>query len=133
MTEIYKDKVRYSEVDKMGRAYNAHYLTWFELGRTDLFTKKGLPYSEIENVKGLFLPVRESYVRYKIPLLYNEDYSVHTKCMIIDRFRIRFDYTLRNSKDRVSALGHTIHVFIDENSNMIEIPDFFKAAIYSEA
>jgi acyl-CoA thioester hydrolase len=126
---IYEDKVRYSEVDKMGRAYNAHYLTWFELGRTDYFRKKNLNYSEIEEKRGLFLPVRESYVKYKIPLFYDEYYCVYTKCCLIDKYRIRFDYSIKNSQKRLCSTGFTVHVFIDSKSSMIEVPDFFLKAL----
>ncbi|MCK9224664.1 MAG: acyl-CoA thioesterase [Candidatus Muirbacterium halophilum] len=128
---VYKDKVRYSEVDKMGRVYNSHYLTWFELGRTDYFKKKSLNYAQIEDERGLFLPVRESYIKYKYPLLYDEDYLVFTKCKIIDKYRIKFDYSIKNSQNKLSTIGYTFHVFIDKSGRIIEVPDFFVKAMES--
>ncbi len=127
-SESVEIKVRYSEIDGMGRAYNAHYLTWFELGRTDFFRKRGWEYSGIEKDKRLFLPVRETYVKYKRPLFYDDDIVVETSCQLLDSKRIRFSYRLR--RDGVlCASGYSVHVFINEQSVMVNIPDFFIEAL----
>ena len=44
-------RVRYAETDKLGVAYNSHYLTWFEVGRTELMRKFGMTYEELEQNK----------------------------------------------------------------------------------
>ena len=41
-------RVRYAETDRMGIAYNAHYLTWFEVGRTEFMRCSGLSYRAVE-------------------------------------------------------------------------------------
>ncbi|HSE62924.1 MAG TPA: thioesterase family protein, partial [Thermoanaerobaculia bacterium] len=49
-------RVRYSETDQMGIVYHAHYLVWFEIGRTEWCRAAGIPYSDMEKA-GLFIPV----------------------------------------------------------------------------
>ncbi len=49
-------RVRYSETDQMGIVYHAHYLVWFEIGRTEWCRAAGIPYAEMERA-GLFIPV----------------------------------------------------------------------------
>jgi len=49
-------RVRYSETDQMGIVYHAHYLVWFEIGRTEWCRAAGLPYAGME-AAGLFIPV----------------------------------------------------------------------------
>ena len=40
----------------MGIVYHAHYLVWFEIGRTEWCRAAGLPYAEMERA-GIFIPV----------------------------------------------------------------------------
>ena len=50
-TEISNDtiiRVRYAETDQMGVVYNGEYLTYFEVGRTELMREQNLPYTEFE-------------------------------------------------------------------------------------
>ena len=54
-TEI---RVRYAETDKMGLAYNGHYLTWFEVGRTEFLRDIGFTYNAkkpVEYETGMFV------------------------------------------------------------------------------
>jgi len=128
-------KIRYSEVDKMGRAYNAHYLVWFEVGRTDFFRERGVVYSKLENEHKLFLPVREAYCKFKSPISYDDEIVVNTECNQIDSKRIKFSYKIENiNTGKISALGYTIHVFIDSSGKIVLIPKFiiekFKIGAY---
>ena len=64
-------RVIYGDTDAGGVVYNANYLRYFEVGRTEMMRAWAVPYSEIEK-RGLVLPVTESYVRYKAPALYDD-------------------------------------------------------------
>ena len=41
-------RVIYGDTDKMGVAYHANYLRWFEMGRSEMFRNLGLTYREME-------------------------------------------------------------------------------------
>ena len=57
-------RVRYAETDKMGVVYYAHYLVWFEIGRTEWLRETGWTYRAMED-EGLGLPVIEAHCEYK--------------------------------------------------------------------
>jgi len=63
-----KERVRYSETDRMGLAHNKNYLEWFEIGRTEFCRQQNIPYSEIE-ARGYYLVVVEAYCKYRKPFL----------------------------------------------------------------
>ena len=50
-------RVRYSETDQMGIVYHAHYLVWFEIGRTEWCRAAGLPYADMER-DGIFITTK---------------------------------------------------------------------------
>ena len=55
-THVTTIRVRYSETDQMKIVYNANYLDWFEIARTELCRKWGRPYTEWDG-QGLKLAV----------------------------------------------------------------------------
>ena len=121
-----KIRVRYSETDKMGRVYHSHYLVWFEIARVDLLREKGLIYSQFEKEKGLFLPVRDVQCKYKFPIFYDDEILVDTTANILDKKRIRFNYKVRKISDnKICAIGNTLHVFINKDGKLQNIPEVF--------
>jgi len=64
-------RVRYQETDAMGRLHHANYLTYFELGRTELLRAAGFNYRQVEE-QGLFLVVSEMKCRYLRPANYDD-------------------------------------------------------------
>ena len=41
-------RVRYADTDQMGMAYHGNYVTWFEVGRTEMLRAQGTSYREVE-------------------------------------------------------------------------------------
>lgn len=64
-------RVRYQETDAQGRVHHANYLTYFELGRTELLRSAGLEYRRIE-AEGWMLVVAEMNVKYYLPASYDD-------------------------------------------------------------
>jgi len=110
---ITKVRVRYSETDKMGVAYNSHYFTWFEIGRTELMRDNGFTYSEVEK-SGYRFPVIEAGIKYLKPVHYDDVLTVKTWFGGKPGLRLRMNYEI--CKDNIiHAAGFTKHVFTDEN------------------
>src|SRR5439155_14758658 len=55
-------RVRYGEVDRMGVVYHAHYLPYFEAGRTEFFRSLGHAYRDVEE-SGMLLVVADAGLR----------------------------------------------------------------------
>ena len=116
-------RVRYAETDKMGVAYYANYLVWFEVGRTDLLRTLGWSYREMEEA-GVILPVIEAHCEYRQPSWYDDELEVRTQGRLLSAVRIQFDYQLvRRGDDVTTAVGRTIHAALDADSRPCRLPE----------
>lgn len=96
-------RVRYEETDQMGVVYHANYLTWFEIGRTELIRGLGYPYRRIEDM-GLLLPVVEAEVKFKKPARYDDLVIIHTRVIEMSSVRLHFAYEIRKISEEMTAL-----------------------------
>ncbi|MFD2613481.1 acyl-CoA thioesterase [Paenibacillus gansuensis] len=87
-------RVRYQETDRMGIVYHANYLTWMEIGRTELIRELGMTYQSLEE-KGLLLPVVDAAVSYKMPARYDDMVTVWTSVHAYSHVRMEFRSQIR--------------------------------------
>ena len=105
-------RVRYSETDQMGIVYHAHYLVWFEIGRTEWCRAAGLPYAEMER-SGLFIPVTRVACAFRRRSSYDDPIRVVTRMTELSSRGCVFAYEVRSPAGDVLAEGSTRHVFMD--------------------
>jgi acyl-CoA thioester hydrolase len=121
-------RVRYAETDRMGVVFNAHYLTWFEIGRTELLRSAGTPYRSVEE-RGLNLPLVEASLRLNRPIRYDDTIVVETW---IDQLRSRsicFSYRIL-CNGRQAAEGATTHACVRaEDGRAVSFPDWLAVEI----
>lgn len=115
--------VRYAETDMMGVVYHGSYLSWFEIGRTNLLKDHGLRYRELE-AEGYFLPVIEVGARYRLPARYDDTLTILTFLRERPTARIRLEYEVRRG-DELLVTGFTVHVFIDRQGRPTRPPPSF--------
>src|SRR5690554_2746426 len=101
-------RVHYKQTDQMGVVHHANYVTWFEIGRTEMMRSNGLPYSKMESM-GLMLPVLNVQVKYHKPALYDEAIGIFTKIKSQSAVRLEFYYEARRLGKAGTALS------LDEN------------------
>lgn len=119
-------RVRYGETDQMGHAYYANYLYWFEVARGDLCRSKGFTYKSLE-ADGFFLPVVETWVRYKGEIKYDDDIIIKSRVGEIKRAAIKFEYEIVHSgTDQVLTEGYTWHVLMGSERKAVSIPDWLR-------
>jgi acyl-CoA thioester hydrolase len=115
-------RVRYAETDKMGVVYYAHYLVWFEIGRTEWLRDTGWTYRDME-AQGLALPVLESHCEYKLGARYDDEIEIRTKARLVSPVRLAFDYELARRPDGAAiAAGSTVHVTLDSAGRPTRLP-----------
>jgi acyl-CoA thioester hydrolase len=108
--------VRYQETDQMGIAHHANYITWFEIGRTDLCRATGISYRQIED-RGLILVVTEVTCRYRAPYHYDDEVLIRTHVAEAASRAMTFGYELRDgSGERLHATGQSKHVWVDRQT-----------------
>lgn len=66
----------------MGIVFHGNYVTWFEIGRTELVRQLGMPYVQIER-EGLLLPVVDLECKYVSPARYDDIVLI---CTTIEQF-----------------------------------------------
>lgn len=116
-------RVRYPEADRMGVAYHAHYLVWFELGRTELMRELGCSYDGLEQEQGIFFPVVEASARYRSPARYDDRLAVFTTVGAVGGATVRFDYRIRRIDDgKLLATGSTTHAAVGHDGKPMKLP-----------
>ncbi|MGO4497886.1 acyl-CoA thioesterase [Paenibacillus sp. 2RAB27] len=117
-------RVRYQETDQMGVVYHANYLTWFEIGRTELIRSLGYPYRKIEEM-GLLLPVTEADLKFKKPARYDDLVGIYTRVSQTSSVRLQFAYEIRRINDDLTAellvTGTTGHVWVNPSWRPVRI------------
>ncbi len=130
MVEI-EERVRYSEVDRMGVAHNKHYFEWFEIGRTAFCRQKGIPYKEIED-QGYFLVVVEAFCRYRKPLHYDDHFFIQVSCTEASPRKIIFHYCLlSHDRQTIIAQGYTVHIPVNQEAKVTPLPTDLVAKLSS--
>ena len=121
-------RVRYADTDAMGIVYNAVYLVWFEVGRTEWLRARGMPYSEVET-RGMSLPVVEATLRFLSGARYDELVEIGTRLREVRSRRIVFDYRIHVG-DRLLVEGSTSHVPVEiATGRAARIPDWLRRAL----
>ena len=117
-------RVRYPEVDRMGVAYHAHYLVWFEIGRTELMRDLGCDYGVLEERDGIFFPLREVGARYRAPARYDDVLDVHTVLATLGGASVRFEYRIVRPADGVElATGFSEHAAVGRDGRPLRLPE----------
>jgi acyl-CoA thioester hydrolase len=115
--------VRYPETDRMGVAHHTHYLTWFELGRTELMRELGCTYGELEEREEVFFPVIQASADYLASARYDEVVTITTRLIRASGVRVRFTYVVCREDGTVLARGHTEHASVDGRGRPRRLPE----------
>jgi acyl-CoA thioester hydrolase len=111
---------RYGEVDSMGVVYHAHYLAYFDVGRTEYLRACGASYAELER-RGYRLAVVELGVRYVRPARFDEVLRLGVSLTALGRASVRFDYELRRCNELL-VTGHTRLGCLDTDNRPVALP-----------
>ena len=117
-------RVIYGDTDRMGYAYNANYLRWFEIGRAELFRSMGMTYKEIEE-QGIYLPVSEVFCKFIAPVAYDDLLQIEATIDLQVKAGIKIDYGLYGEDGREKiAEGYTLHACVNREGRVVRPPLF---------
>ena len=114
-------RVRYSETDAMGFLHHSHYLSYFEMGRTELFRAGGGNYRQMEE-SGLFFVVARLSVQYKSPARYDDLLTLRTSIVRPGPVKLEHEYELFRD-GQLLARGQSVLACIDRDGNVQRIPE----------
>jgi acyl-CoA thioester hydrolase len=120
-TEI---RVRYQETDQMGFLHHANYLTYFEIGRTELLRAAGGSYRRMEE-EGLFIVVVRARCHYHRPARYDDLLTIRTTVTAVKMAKLEHEYhVFRNGE--LLAVGHTTLAIVNDQGEVQRIPDWMR-------
>src|SRR5947209_17230169 len=104
----------------MGLLHHAHYLVYFEQGRTELLRAQGLAYRDLED-QGYLLVLTKVQVRYRRPARYDDLLTLRTTLVRTTLVKIEHKYELL--RDGVLlAEGETTLGCIDRSGTVQALP-----------
>ena len=118
-TEI---RVRYQETDAQRRVHHANFLTYFEIGRTEMLRARGATYRQFEEA-GLFLVVSEASCRYRAPAEYDDLLRVRTYVEKVGGASIQHGYEVIRGTT-ILATGSTVVVCVDREGRVRRLPEW---------
>ncbi len=105
----------------MGIVYHAHYIVWFEIGRTEYCRAAGLPYRAMEDA-GVLILVTAVECRYRRSARYDDAIRVRATLTELASRGLAFGYEIVDGEGRVLADGATRHVFADSAGRPRRVP-----------
>ncbi len=130
MTEhIFHARVRvlYGDTDAGGVVYNANFLRYFEIGRTELMREWVCSYNDIEKL-GFVLPVTECWARYKAPAFYDDLLTIETTIAEISKIKCKFSYRITRKEEglerpKLLVKGYTVHAAVTKEGKLTRLPE----------
>ncbi len=115
-------RILYGDTDAGGVVYNANYLRFFEMGRTEFMRNLASPYKELEE-QGFIVPVVESYLRYKAPARYDDLITIKTCLAGLTPLTLRFHcHIVHSETNRLLVKGFTGHASINHSGKLAKLP-----------
>ena len=115
-------RVRYQETDGQRRVHHANFLTYFEMGRTEMLRAHGYSYRQFED-EGLFMVVSEARVNYHAPAEYDDRLLLRTRVEKIGAAHIKHAYEVIR-ETRILVTGSTTVVCVDREGRVRRLPDW---------
>lgn len=120
-------RVIYGDTDAAGVVYNANFLRYFEIGRTEFMRERVCSYRDIEDM-GIILPVTECYTRFKAPAFYDDLVTIDTSLTELKKeVSCRFSYRISRSnndgrKPTLLVKGYTVHASVNRSGKLTPLP-----------
>lgn len=114
-------RVRYAETDAMGYLHHSNYLTYFEIGRTELFRAQGGNYRAVEE-RGLFLVVVKVEVHYRKPARYDDLLTLRTTISRITPAKLEHEYELFRGSELLTSASSVL-ACVGADGNVQRMPD----------
>jgi len=122
--------VRYSEVDRMGRAHHVQFFTWLEMARLELLRSLGVSYKEMED-EGLFFVVAETSCRYSKAVEFDDHLKIYPVIVDQSKHVVKFEYEIKSDAkaEGLVAKAKTTLVAVDKTGKIADIPEKYQAKL----
>ena len=114
-------RVRYSETDAMGFLHHSNYLSYFEVGRTELFRAQGGNYRRMEEL-GLYFVVARIEVRYRRPARYDDLLTLETAISRVTPAKLQHHYRILRG-DELLTEADSVLACVNGQGEVQRIPE----------
>ena len=124
-------RVRYAEVDQQSIVFNAHYLTYFDVGITEYMRAIGYDYPSQPKRTGTDFHVIKSLVEYKAPIRFDEEIEMAVRTARLGRTSLTFELAIfGKGKEELLASGEIVYVNAEQATHKAApIPSALEALI----
>jgi len=120
-------RVRYEDADPMGFLHHSKYLSYFEIGRTEMYRAAGGNYRQLEE-SGRFVVVVRAEIRYRRPARYDDVVTVRTTLKKITAAKIIHAYEMVLDEQSLATATVTL-ALVDRKGQAQRIPEWMRELI----
>jgi acyl-CoA thioester hydrolase len=117
-------RVRYQETDAMGVLHHANYLTYFEVGRTELLRANGMNYQDVE-AGGVFMVVVRMECRYRRPARYDDVLTLKTRTSRVTAAKIEHEYQMFRGEELICDGSSTL-ACVNREGQVQRVPEWLQ-------
>lgn len=115
-------RVRYAEIDMQGIAFNANYLSWFDVAVTEFFRARMLPYAGFVAKTGLDFHVARAEIDFHSPTRSDDELSIDMRAHY-GGARVEWIFRMRVG-ERSVASGKMFYACVDATTHRVRrIPE----------
>ena len=124
-------RVRYSEIDNQAVVFNAHYLTYLDVGHTEYMRAMDYDYAAAVKETGVDFHLATATVEFKAPLYFDEEFDVCIRVARLGNSSITLACEMYKAEtDDLVAVCEKVDVcVILEGHKPVRIPDGFRKAM----
>ena len=128
---FHRMRVRYSEIDHQGVVFNAHYLTYLDVGHTEYMRAMGHNYTQEVKESGVDFHLAKATVEYKAPLYFDDESDVCVRVARLGNSSITLTCEMyKADTDDLVAICEKVDVcVILSDHKPVPIPDTFRKTI----
>lgn len=119
-------RVRFEEVDQISYMWHGHYASWLEDGREDLGAYFHISYLDFYHC-GVSVPLKTLLFDFKIPLRYNNIYTIETSLLWNEAAVLEYTYRILDAEQHCMTMASTTQLMLDaEGKLLLDSPHFYK-------
>ena len=120
-------RIRFAETDAMGIVHHSRYLPIMEEARVAFLRHIGHPYQSIRD-DGIEMNVLEVWLKYRLPLLFDDVVDVHTTVASVERASFQMAYLLTVDGE-MRASGVTAHGCVTPAGRPTRLPAWMQQLV----
>ncbi len=119
LAAVTRRRVRFEEVDALGMVWHGRYASFLEDGRAAFGRRYGLSYTRFRDER-MAAPIVQMQIDYRCPLLFDQNFCVHTVLHWCDALKLNFEYIIiRDSDNRLVATAGTVQLITDHSGGLL--------------